>query len=191
MAAFPGLTKSRARRNAHYEAIERWSLIEWWEGNLPAERDNFCAGMPSTKIYRIKIPFRKVRMCILVTEYSEGRFAYGFAAGASNQEAVNHANVELSRNVRVLRLHDSASFKSDLALNTIERRLLFFSSMDGFEIFSRRLYDSMTRGMTTTPKLNVDEEIPGPWTRYAHVWRCLYRPNNENWQTKSPNYFLF
>jgi len=36
MAAFPGFFAIQARRKAYLEAVERFSIIAWWEGMLPA-----------------------------------------------------------------------------------------------------------------------------------------------------------
>src|SRR5580658_3244083 len=36
MAAFPGLFSHQARRKAYLEALERFTLLAWWEGMLPS-----------------------------------------------------------------------------------------------------------------------------------------------------------
>ena len=59
MGAYPGLFRRQARPSALMEATERFNLLNWWEGRLPASESDtpaiamrwsntFCAGRRST-----------------------------------------------------------------------------------------------------------------------------------------------
>lgn len=189
MAAFPGLTTSPARQQATREAVERWALLEWWRGTLPAiqfkAKDERISGL------EILTPFRPWHVVVLWADgdaQAEGR-VYGFSAARDRLTASNKALIELTRNSRALAAYREIAANTggsviDLA-HPYERRLAFFSSRSGVSIFQDRVATSGRRDfpLPSLPERIVDEEIPGPWSSYATVWRVLFRhasgPENE------------
>lgn len=170
MAAFPGLSAAGARRNARFEAVERWSLAEWWAGRLPAA--SLPLGAPGARALRIGTPFDEAAVVLLWRgPGADGPAAFGFAAAGDPHAAAQKAGVELTRNLQVLA---RAAGAPPSAVN--ERRLLYFSGADGFASFSARVEASLrwTAPPAAKPRPSVDCELPGPWSRYASVWRVLY-----------------
>jgi hypothetical protein len=196
MAAFPGLTTRGARKRAAVEAAERWSLVEWWEGRLPARL--LPAASPEGALELIS-PFPSCSVAIVWRRCSFSGLAFGFAGGATLQEAISHARVELDRNIYALETFVSKTGKTPDSVDisglgtVIERRLVFFASQAGEALFRRRSDESCSmRHLPSQPRTLVDRELPGPWTRYASVWRVLYEPASENSfdETKS-DFFSF
>ena len=80
MSAFPGIVRSNARRKAMLEAVERYSLISWWEGR--AKGRLFETDWPGVSAVAIDGPFGGVTVITFArTEY--GGYAYGHAAEES------------------------------------------------------------------------------------------------------------
>ena len=172
-AAFPAFTAGPARERARHEAAERWGLLEWWQGNLPAR----TLPLASSRAEAVEVltPFRGSRLVILWTKCpGSGAFAYGFAGAGDVAKAVEKAGVELTRNITVLERHSAKPAGGPVRLMG-ERRLLRFSTADGFQAFRARLGSSRTASTCPkAPEAVVDAEVPGPWSRYARVWRTLY-----------------
>lgn len=171
MAAFPGLTRSGARSLARLEAVERWSVLEWWRGNLPSRRHE-GPGLPPGAL-EVLTPFARAAVAVVWTPPTGGRpAAYGFAAAPDFRRAAAKAGVELSRNARAL-----ASAGAATASGPQERRLVYFSGLEGFAHFEARAAAAEGLGPTppAAPKALIDAELPGPWSRYATVWRVLWR----------------
>lgn len=169
MAAFPGLTRAGARALARLEAVERWSVLEWWRGSLPSRR-RAGPGLPPGAL-EVHTPFARAAVAVVWTPPAEGRpAAYGFAAGPDFKRAAAKAGVELSRNARALAGAAAPSGPD-------ERRLVYFSGPVGFARFTARV-DAAEREAASPPEAPhalVDAEVPGPWSRYATVWRVLWR----------------
>lgn len=173
MAAFPGFTPSPARERARHEAAERWGLLEWWQGKLPARGLGLsCSRAEAAEVIT---PFPDTRLVILWTKCPEsGAYAYGFAGAGDIRKAVDRAGVELTRNITVLDRRASSSESGPVKLMG-ERRLVRFSTADGFNAFQSRLEASKAlSSCPETPGSIVDAEVPGPWSRYTQVWRVLY-----------------
>ena len=197
MAAFPGLTKTPARRHAHLEAVERWGVAEWWMGRLPARR--LADSTPSKGALEILTPFSDCTISIVWQQCSFGGMSYGFAGGVDIQHAIRHALIEQGRNTNVLGKLFGQGTQSlnnfplkDLHVNN-ERRLVFFTSKDGVSLFSQRVEVSCHLKKTLAlPRKIVDVEIEGPWTRYATVWRMLYEQStSDHLNENRNNFFLF
>lgn len=180
MAAFPGLTATPARRNALLEAAERWSVLEWWRGRLPATP--FSPGVADAGALELATRFPDSHVVIVWA--ASPRFAgrtYGFAAAPTRDAAVTRAGVELTRNINVLgRFYErSACTPTTVDLSSVadrpERRLVHFSTPAGMDSFDARAEAS--RKLTeipSPPSPAVDREVAGPWSDYARVWRVLY-----------------
>lgn len=194
MAAFPGLFARQARSSALMEAAERFNLLHWWEGRLPAaESDTPWAGVRAATICS-EAPGVTV---ILFRRTPEGFTAYGHAAAADHATACRKAAIEMERHeliiARFAHAHARAGNLADhlpADAHPIERRCLFFASPAGHELFLERLR-SGPRGASASPKLVFDGEVPGPWSRYADVWRVVYEPPSDRFLSHEENYFLW
>jgi hypothetical protein len=192
MAAFPGIHRRQARSNALMEASERFNLLNWWEGRLPAlELDTRWPGVSSATICS-EAPGLTV---ILFKHTEEGFVAYGHAAALDYEAACRKAAVEMERHAQVVAsfaLAHAGTIRDQLPpdAHPLERRSLFFARDEGHELFLERLRSrpSQTR---RTPQLVFDGAIPGPWTRYADVWRVVYAPPSDRFLGMDENYFLW
>jgi ribosomal protein S12 methylthiotransferase accessory factor YcaO len=188
MSAFPGLLKRNARRSAVLEAIERFSLMAWWDGRAPAHPIE--TDWPGVSAVAINGPFGGVTVVAWArTEW--GGYVYGHAAEESISAACEHAVVELARHEWILRsswLAVVAGQPVD-ATNIFERRCLFFASEEGHDIFQQRV-TSTAAGAMPKPEILCDREIPGPWSAFATVWRFALRPPSEGYARGGERYFF-
>ncbi len=192
MAAFPGLLKRQARPGALLEAAERFNLLSWWEGRLPAlEAETRWPGVMSATICS-GAPGLTV---ILFKRTEAGFVAYGHAAAMDFDTACRKAAVEMERHELVVSrfaLAHAGKIRDQLPSGThpIERRSLFFALEEGHELFRERLRSRPTK-TAPEPKLVFDGSIPGPWARYADVWRVVYAPPSDRFLSTDENYFLW
>lgn len=190
LAAFPGLRQRQARAGALLEASERFNVLHWWEGRLPAlEADTPWSGIKSVTICS-EAPGLTV---ILYKRTAAGFVVYGHAAAMDFDEACRKAAVELERHEVVIdrfALAHAGQVRGQLAedAHPIERRCLFFASAEGHALFLDRVR-STPRHALATPKLVFDGPVPGPWTHYTDVWRVVYEPPNERFLSNDENYF--
>ena len=192
MAAFPGLRKRQARPGALMEAGERFNLLNWWEGRLPAaEAATEWAGVRAAVICS-SVPGVTV---ILFRRTPEGFVAYGHGSALDYAGACRKAAVEMERHAIVLSrfaLAHAGRITSQLSsrAHPVERRSIFFATEAGHELFLERLRSS-PRKSPAKPRLVFDGAIPGPWTRYADVWRVVYEPPSDRFLGVEENYFLW
>ena len=189
MAAFPGLLRTQARRKAMLEAVERFSLIAWWEGL--AEGHLMETDWPGVSAVAIDGPFGGVTAIVFArTEW--GGYVYGHAAEESLGAACERAVVELARHECVLRAWRLAYAGGQKALptNLFERRCLFFASEEGYDLFSERLHHGAWTSMPR-PVVACDRDIPGPWADYATVWRYALRPPTDGYIKGGERYFFW
>lgn len=192
MAAFPGLFRRQARQGALMEAAERFNLLHWWEGRLPAsESDTRWPGVRAATICS-EAPGVTV---ILFRRTAEGFVAYGHAAAMSYAAACRKAAIEMERHALIIARfsHAHAGTLTDQLpadAHPIERRALFFATDAGHELFLERLRSSPRRA-SAQPKLVYDGPVPGPWSRYADVWRVVYSPASDRFLGRDENYFLW
>jgi hypothetical protein len=190
MAAFPGLFQSQARRHAMLEAVERASVIAWWEGLhdgelRPTEWPGISAlVLPSPIGFGVTVlAFREIRPDL---------FAYGHGAAMDFFGACERAVMELARHEYVLGLHRISAGVSPDAPPTdlFERRALFFSTPAGHALFQERLRRA-ARGRRYIAQVTHDSEIPGPWMQYASVWRVLIEPPSRAFLADTERYFFW
>jgi len=190
MAAFPGMFPSAARKRALLEAIERASVIAWWEGLLEGEvRATDWPGisalvLPSPLGYGVTVlAFRATR---------PDAFAYGHGAAEDFFGACERAVMELARHEYVLGLHrvSAGVAPSEAPSDLFERRALFFGSPEGHELFQQRLRRRV-EGPRYRSEIICDKEIRGPWSRYATVWRTLVRSPAADFLVNSERYFFW
>jgi hypothetical protein len=190
MAAFPGLFHTEARKRAQLEAVERTSIIAWWEGALDGEvRTTEWPGISA-----LVLP-SPIGVGVTVVAFREVRpdcFAYGQGAAVNYFGACERAVMELARNEYVLGLRRvslglaAQEDPSDL----FERRCLFFSTAEGHTLFQERIHRKIT-GPRFKSEVICDSEIEGPWSDYASVWRVLIRPATTEFLVNSERYFFW
>jgi hypothetical protein len=189
MSAFPGLVRGQARRKALLEAVERFSLISWWEGRATGRL--FETDWPGVSAVAIDGPFGGVTVVAFArTDY--GGFAYGHAAEESFGAACERAVVELARHEWVLRASwlSFVSGEKPAPTDLFERRCLYFSSPEGHAHFLDRV-NGRPAGNMARPEIVCDRDIPGPWADYATVWRFALRPPSEDFLTAGQDYFFW
>jgi hypothetical protein len=190
LAAFPGLWRRQARSGARFEAAERFNLLNWWEGRLPARESS--TPWPGVQAAVISSDAPGVTV-ILFKRTTEGFFAYGHAAAADFNLACRKAAAEMERHARVVarfaethggRIHGQLPESA----HPIERRSLFFAHEEGHAKFLQRLRTPVAA--TAELKLIYDGPIPGPWTKYADVWRVVYEPPSRRFLSTDETYFM-
>lgn len=171
MAAFPSLFKRSARKNALYEAFERWAILHWWHGFVDCSNvESFDFG----KVVYISHSNDNLVAAIVFSECPNNKYAFGFAASNTKSNAFKKSLIELKRNYDILSaVDDEKEFKIKTFGGLTERRLLYFSSTTGYEHFIDRTLSRLSSN-SIKPNLVVDEKIDGPWSQYAMVWRCLF-----------------
>ena len=191
MAAFPGFFPLQARRKAYMEAVERFSLIAWWEGMLPSVEHP--TEWPGVQAIIIWVGSDEV-VVILHKRTKEGLHAFGHAAAKTFRGASRAAIIELARHEYVVRSYwlakacgcSAAAMPADL----LERRSVYFASEEGHEEFVRRVRSEPHRRLPTR-RLAFDGRIPGPWDRYAYVWRVVFHPVTDRYLQDGSNFFLW
>src|SRR5262245_56365031 len=99
LAAFPGLWRRQARTSAWMEAAERFNLLNWWEGRLPAvESDTRWSGVKA-----VTICSAAPGVTVIVFKRTEAGFmAYGHAAARDFESACRKAALEMERHAQVV-----------------------------------------------------------------------------------------
>jgi len=190
MAAFPGIFHSQARKHAILEAIERASVIAWWEGLHEGEVR--ATDWPGVNALVLPSPIGYGVTVLAFRECQPDVFAYGHGAAESFFGACERAVMELARHEYVLGLNRVSRGVSahEEPSDLFERRALFFSSPAGHALFRERLERSV-KGPTYTARIVLDTEIRGPWSQYATVWRVLIDPPSSDFLVNSEKYFFW
>jgi hypothetical protein len=188
MAAFPGLLRRQARRSAVLEAVERYSLIAWWEGRVEGRK--FDTDWPGVSAVAINGPFGGVTV-VVYAHTDWGGYVYGHAAEESFTAACERAIMELARHEWVMRSRwlTLAAGQRCVPTNIFERRCVFFASQEGHEVFQERLHGRIG-GALPEPEVICDRDIPGPWDEYATVWRFAMRPLSDGYLRGGERYFF-
>jgi hypothetical protein len=185
MIAFPGLFRRQAQALARAQAVEQHALVSWWDGRLSAARTPTpYDGVEAVRIHHSSGPGEVV----LLFRRMRAGYAYGHAYGVGLVQAICAAAVDLARAELVLA---ACRAKGALATpaNFLERRALYFAGEEGAELFGRRLFARQSR--PALPFRTVfDGEIPGPWARWATVWRCCAQmPTREHLEPEADFFF--
>lgn len=186
MAAFPGLFARQARKKAFLEAVERFCLRHWWEGQMPASVVD--TDWPGIQALVMHPPMGGVAV-IAFGATDDGAYAYGHAADESLGAAIERAIVELSRHENVVRGWRETRPSPPL-VQVWDRRALFFSEPRGYKCFMERV-ESSPRVATPDMEILTDGEVVGPWSRYACVWRVTVRPPSDRFYTAGEDYFFW
>jgi hypothetical protein len=163
-AAFPGLGLQGVKKRAFFEAAELWSVGTWWEGRLPHKelRLDGASGIA------IQSPIPGVAIVLLWRE-ANGLAYFGSAASHTQASAIESARLEMQHHQDVLEFSKiTTGAEADISV----KRMQFFSRLKGLASFRERLTRQGSRD--PAPSLLVDASVRGPWTQYAHVWRCLF-----------------
>lgn len=191
LAAFPGLWRRQARAGALMEAGERFNLLHWWEGRLPATvAESQWPGVTSVTIAS-QVPGVTV---ILFQRTISGFFSYGHGAAADHATATWKAAGEMERRTRAVenfaRQHEGR-IRGQLPphAHPLERRSLFFATQEGHELFLKRLR-SAPAGPPAAPQLVYDGPVLGPWSKYADVWRVVFAPPSRRFLGMDEDYFF-
>ncbi len=192
MAAYPGLFRRQARPSALMEAAERFNLLNWWEGRLPAAES--ATRWPGVRSATICSQAPGVTV-ILFKRTEQGFVAYGHAAAMDYDAACHKAAIEMERHALVVArfAHAHAGKICDQLppdAHPIERRSLFFATDAGHELFLARLRSRPHKPLAE-PRLVFDGPVPGPWGRYADVWRVVYAPPSDRFLSMDENYFFW
>ena len=190
MAAFPGLFHTEARRRAMLEAVERTSIIAWWEGVIDGEvRSTEWPGI-SALVLPSPIGFG-----VTVVAFREVRpdcYAYGQGAAVDYFGACERAIMEMARTEYVLGLRrvSLGLAAQDTPSDLFERRCLYFSTAEGHDMFQERIRRRIS-GPRFKSEVICDAEIEGPWSEFASVWRVLIRPATADFLVNSERYFFW
>lgn len=186
-AALSCWPRSAVRAVAYGEAIERWAISNWWREKIAAYEEVKPVEDGRTGVVAIDVD-RSVGRVVIVYKQAEGAngkfYCYGFAHGKNLKSAIGKASVEMLRNERVLQGDCGQEISS---IN--DKRLMYFATEEGFLHFKSKTKPAATRSGIVPPDLIVDCEIPGDWSRYATVWRCLLPDTVYNWA--DPKHFMF
>ena len=150
------------------EALERWALASWWLGHLEASM--VTSFLPGVSAIRIETG-QPGEVALVFRRSPAGQVAYGYAGAARFETAFRHAAIEMARNEFVL---GYAKVRGEVpqALTAFEWRCQYFASADGHERFLQRVFSRRTAPPASWSVL-FDGEIPGPWSRFATVWRVV------------------
>ena len=196
MAAFPGLFARQTRTFALREAIERYAVVAWWNGNLGIE-----ALAPSDEVpyerFRIRHPFPSHEVLVLKLNVKKGYSVFSFGGGSNLAKAEESAMLELERSRILLEnfyQRNPGIEAGDLSTvpDSWERRIVFFSMPEGVEAFESKV--EATRGIaapTRKPEVVFDGPLKGPWSKYAHVWRVAFKMPTRDYLDDTQDYFFW
>ncbi len=186
-AALPCWPRYAARNHALSEAIERWSISNWWRGNLSASLFDY-KNTANVKTVTIDISKKFGYVVISYNSFNyqnENKYFYGFAHSFNREQAYLKSLVEMERNKLVIQNFLGSNF----SLKSIsDKRLHYFSTELGYAKFLNRI-NNLSNCSISLPKLLIDCHIPGPWDKFATVWRCLYPDTIYNWNDET--HFMF
>jgi ribosomal protein S12 methylthiotransferase accessory factor YcaO len=188
MSAYPGLVARQARRRSVLEAIERFSLISWWDGRV--EGRVFDTDWPGISAVAIDGPFGGVTV-VVYGRTQWGGYVYGHAADESFSGACERAVMELARHEWVMRAWwlSRVAGERKSPTNIFERRCIHFATEDGHREFLEHV-QRRPSGPAPRPDVICDTDIPGPWSNYATVWRFALRPPSDGYLRGGDGYFF-
>jgi hypothetical protein len=185
MAAYPGF-KWQARRRARLEALERFAIIGWWDGQIPASVHR--APYPDVGMVRIRHDQGAGEVVVLYHRAPTGFVSYGHAAGSSLATATSRAAVRLVRSEYLIARHRACGAMAQRT-DSFEKRCLYFSTPEGHEEFLARVASTPQKPRPDWKSI-YDGEIPGPWSRWTTVWRhCVEMPTYDFLDTRKMFFF--
>jgi len=195
LAAYPGMFARQARKFAVLEAIERWVICNWWDGNLPAiALSALFEGLSAISIETI---FEDQKLCTAIVWNSKFDInfgaAYGFSTRSNRKDAYLHALTEMNRSIEALEKERKKSSKERSAFKDLfERRVLYFSTIEGRKKFLEKVDISLGNSarINIKPKVLIDKELKGPWEKYTTVWRLLLEMPHSRRHLLEEDYFV-
>jgi hypothetical protein len=172
-AAWPGTSSRIARRKAQFEAMERWALQAWWLERIG--HTTLSHSYTDIEAIQLSTPWQDAAVVIVSSCSEAGNFCYGFAADETAESALHRAIIELERNERVLDQWSAFSHRPEPTLLQ-EKRLVYFASKAGNEIFKERIGASPSSASLRAPVLATDQRVAGSWDKFCRVWRCVFEP---------------
>ncbi len=196
-AAFPKLETDylvRTKDNSLNEAIERYVWATWWDNTSISydiatvsmndksfwndsisllQEVNGLLGIKTIKIIKPhfdKFPDKEV--LIVACELLDGGVITGGACGnkSDQQKTLLRAVSELSRHALALHRTEVDELSPE---SFYEKRLCYFASEDGFELYQERLAQ-MGNEIVQLPNLKFDAEIKHEFLDLFYVHRCLF-----------------
>lgn len=181
-SCYPELFACRVKKNAYFEALERWLLVEFNEGRLKMSSEQEYADFK----YIYCPLYSRFSTCYFTIAYKQidSKFwVYGFGVRSTLAQSLSQSLVELNRNRRVLskfydknilsKIHETVR---DSSVFYVERRLLFFSFAEGFRHFKSLMSNAIELDGSlgvNCPLPSISAKVEGPWSKYAIVWRTL------------------
>lgn len=167
MAVMPRYFKQDAIEASYFEAVERWSLREWWKGHLD------CIKVFTEKfycVYQILVPFENVKVIILEHQTLCGQFAYGFAASCDLNDSIYAAEKELVRNLNLIKYKDLFTGKKNIQ----EERILFFSTKAGNDLFRSKVKIKTSSSAVEMPEIVFQGEVCGIVSPKIFCYRTVF-----------------
>lgn len=186
MAAFPGFAW-QARRRARMEALERFAVVGWWDGQFACTTQR--APYPGVHVVRIQHGQDTGEVVILYHQAPTGFVAYGQAAGSTLASAIGRAAVELVRSEFVIARYRARGGLAPIT-DHYERRSLYFSTPEGHAEFLQRISEAPSKAPAKWRTL-FDGEIRGPWSKWATVWRCCVEMPSYSFLDRTANCFFW
>ena len=194
MAAFPGLFSRQTRSFALREAVERFSLVAWW--NEETGIKELGQDSKGLEVFEILQPFRKHKVVLLRRIKANDYNVFSYGCGSDLDSAKQSALFELERSDILLESfygRNSGFEWEDLSTieSFVERRLIAFSLPEGLELFEAKVEKTKDLNTIAKPKVLVDRQIPGPWSKYAFVWRVLFDMPSDDYLNPEELTFYF
>jgi len=184
-AAFPGITVGPARKVALQEAVERYCLLNWWEGNLSGR----LRTIQGTLVDVLEFPPLLGQTAVLLhSRAKSGSHIYGHAAGPNLSDAIQKATFEMRRHEWMIDAWNAQH--ADAPNDPFEFRSWYFSTAQGYKLFESRTGNSGSR-LAKNPSVACDLEVVGPWSRYTTVWRFLLKPPSLSFLSDQRDFFYW
>lgn len=173
-AAIPRYFSKEGVKSSYHEAIERWAIREWWGGKLNCHILN---GQGDYRYFEIATPFENTRTLILekCIDMRGPRYVYGFACSDTLKSAIKSAEKELVRNINIIK-HSALFTKNySITLSLQERRLLYFSTKEGNDLFNIRVMSQNKDTWNSCPDIIFKGEIAHDINESVLCYRTLFQ----------------
>lgn len=177
MAAYPGFFPAQARKRARREAIEHYCLSNTYRGRLKCTHLYTDKNMGTVACLENPISDDIVILAWRTSE--DGLTAHGSACSSKASEAIEKAQIEMERCMFAIDLffkrnrHNEPRNLSKIK-DKQERRIIKLALQGEQHTFQKLLKNDPPARRHLSPSKVVDRSIPGPWQKYATVWRVLY-----------------
>jgi hypothetical protein len=130
---------------------------------------------------------------ITFRETDFGHYAYGYGAAKTFLSACHRACIEMGRHESVVRRRWALNQQAEVAPITglFERRAWYFSLPAGHAQFLEAVKQSASSSNRPKAVQVFDGQIPGPWSKYAKVWRVVYEMPSLRYLTEGATHFFW